>query len=100
MKKEAKPRTFAEMMDFLAADEREAIEGYEEIISMVEDEHVVKQLEEILAEERAHLAYLERAKEDPSADYEDPHGQPQPAWEAIADPLGEAAETIDPEWMQ
>ena len=100
MEKEAKPRAFAEMMDFLAAGEREAIEGYEEIISMVEDEHVIEQLEKILAEERAHLAYLERAKEDPSADYEDPHGQPQPDWEAIADPFAEIEETIDPEWMQ
>ena len=100
MEKEAKPRTFAEMMDFLAADEREAIEGYEEIISMVEDEHVVKQLEEILAEERAHLAYLERAKSDPAADYEDPHGQQQPAWEAIADPFAELEETIEPDWME
>lgn len=63
-------KTFAEQMDFLAADEQEAIDGYEKVIAIVEDPHVKEQLEKILLEEKAHKAFLEAVKKDPSLEYQ------------------------------
>lgn len=84
-----KSMSFKERLDFLAKDEQEAIEGYEEIIALEEDENVKRQLEKILVEEKAHKAYLEKAKEDPSAIYEEP-----------LPPDQEIDFAIDPEWME
>ena len=78
---------FEEQMDFLAKDEQEAIEGYEEVIGVVEDEHVKEQLEKILVEEKVHLAFLEQVKQDPSVNYEEPLPE-------------QAVETLDLEWME
>lgn len=64
--------TFDDKMDFLAGDEEEAIDGYDEIIPEVEDEHIKDQLTHIRDEEKAHKKYLNDVKEDPSIDYEDP----------------------------
>ena len=72
LKEEDKLETFDDKMDFLAKDEDEAIEGYEEVIPEVEDEHVKDQLEKIKTEEEAHKEYLEKVKEDPSIDYVEP----------------------------
>ena len=66
---EPKLETFDEQMDFLAADEQEAIDGYEKVIALVEDEHVKAQLEKILVEEKAHKEFLEKVKEDKSLEY-------------------------------
>lgn len=63
------PMTFEEQMDFLAADEDEAISGYEKIIAECEDEHVKEQLEKILIEERAHKEFVEKVKTDRSLEY-------------------------------
>ena len=67
--KEPKLETFDEQMDFLAKDEQEAIEGYEKVIALVEDEHVKEQLEKILIEEKAHKEFLEKVKGDHSLEY-------------------------------
>ena len=67
--KEPKLETFDEQMDFLASDEQEAIDGYEKVLALVEDEHVKAQLEKILEEERAHKEFLEAVKKDPSLEY-------------------------------
>ena len=64
--------TFDDKMDFLAGDEEEAIDGYDEIIPEVEDEHIKDQLTHIRDEEKAHKKYLNDVKEDPSIDYEEP----------------------------
>lgn len=66
---EDRPMTFEEQMDFLAADEDEAIAGYEKIIAECEDEHVKEQLEKILIEERAHKEFVEKVKEDRTLEY-------------------------------
>lgn len=66
------PQTFEEKMDFLAADEQEAIDGYEKIIATIDDEHVKEQLNKIMIEEKAHKEYLEKVKEDQSIDYTEP----------------------------
>ena len=60
-----------EKMDFLADDEQEAIDGYDEVIDSVEDEHLKDQLEHIRDEEIAHKEFLDAAKKDPDVDYED-----------------------------
>ena len=67
--KEPKLETFDEQMDFLAKDEQEAIDGYEKVLALVEDEHVKEQLEKILEEERAHKEFLEAVKKDKSLEY-------------------------------
>lgn len=64
--------TFNDKMDFLAGDEEEAIDGYDEIIPQVEDEHIKDQLTHIRDEEKAHKKYLNDVKKDPSIDYEEP----------------------------
>ena len=64
--------TFDDKMDFLAGDEEEAIDGYDEIIPEVEDEHIKDQLTHIRDEEKAHKKYLNDVKKDPSVDYKEP----------------------------
>ena len=71
-------KTFEEQMDFLAADEQEAIDGYDEIIALVEDEHVKEQLNKIKTEEIAHKEFLEKVKEDHSLEYTEPLEQEEP----------------------
>ena len=66
---EPKLETFDEQMDFLAADEQEAIDGYEKVLALVEDEHVKEQLQHILDEEIAHKEFLEAVKKDKSLVY-------------------------------
>ena len=68
-------KTFDEQMDFLASDEQEAIDGYEQVIALVEDEHVKAQLEKIKTEEIAHKEFLEKVKEDHSLEYTEPLDQ-------------------------
>ena len=58
-------------LDFLAKDEDEAIEGYEDVIDSIDDEHLIDQLDHIKDEEEAHKKFLDAAKEDPSIDYDD-----------------------------
>ena len=69
---EPKLDTFEEQMDFLAKDEQEAIDGYEKVLALVEDEHVKEQLNKILIEEKAHKEFLEKVKEDKELVYEEP----------------------------
>ena len=62
-------------LEFLAKDEEEAIEGYDKVISELdeeEDKELLVQLKKIRDEEQAHLDFLNKAKEDPDAKYEDP----------------------------
>ena len=64
-----------EKLDFLAKDEEEAIEGYDKVIEELdeeEDKDLIVQLKKIRDEEQAHLDFLNKAKEDPDAEYEDP----------------------------
>jgi len=60
-----------EAIDWLSLDEEEAIEGYDEVIDNIDDEHLKDQLEHIRDEEVAHKEFLDAAKEDPSVSYED-----------------------------
>lgn len=62
-------KTFDEQMNFLAKDEQEAIDGYDTVIALVEDEHVKEQLQHIREEEIAHKDYLEAVKKDHSLVY-------------------------------
>lgn len=57
-------------LDFLSKDEDEAIEGYDKVISEIDDDHLKDQLNHIRDEEVAHKEFLDDAKEDPSIDYE------------------------------
>ena len=100
--------TFEQQMDFLMADEDEAIAGYEKVLGLVEDEHVKEQLEKILVEERAHRDFLSAVKEDQSLEYsheeheeeteEEPEGElelpeePSAADEMVEIDLGEIEE--------
>ena len=68
-KDEPKLETFDEQMDFLAADEQEAIDGYDKVLALVDDEHVKEQLEHIREEEIAHKEFLEAVKSDKSLVY-------------------------------
>ena len=68
-KEEPKLETFDEQMNFLASDEQEAIDGYEKVLELVEDENVKEQLEKILEEEKAHKEFLEKVKTDASLTY-------------------------------
>lgn len=64
-------KTFEEKMDFLAADEDEAIAGYHKILEMLgeEDAHIKEQLEKILEEEEAHKKFLQDVKENRELEY-------------------------------
>lgn len=80
---EPKLESFEEQMDFLSADEQEAIDGYEKVLGLVEDEHVKDQLNKILEEERAHKEFLEAVKADPSLEYSHEHTEEEPAEEIV-----------------
>ena len=65
--------TLKEKLDFLAKDEEEAIAGYDKVIDELDDDSPIKaQLKKIRDEEQAHLDFLNKAKEDENAKYEDP----------------------------
>lgn len=62
-------------LEFLAKDEEEAIKGYDKVIDKMNkdgDSKILSQLIRIRDEEKAHLDFLNKAKEDPDAEYEDP----------------------------
>lgn len=62
-----------EKLETLAKDEEEAIEGYDKVIEELDDDSpIVAQLKKIRDEEKAHLDFLNKAKEDPNLKYEDP----------------------------
>jgi hypothetical protein len=67
------PETFEGKMDFLAADEEEAIEGYDKVLLALEEgDPVREQLEKIRDEEVAHKEFLEKVKSDKNAIYKAP----------------------------
>lgn len=66
------PDSFEDIINFLKADEDEAIIGYEKAIAKVEDEFIKSQLVKIAIEEKAHKAYLEKVLEDPTVEYTEP----------------------------
>lgn len=53
-------------------DESEAISGYDKTLKTVDNPHMRDQIEKIRDEEVAHKEYLDKAKTDPNAVYEDP----------------------------
>ena len=64
-----------ELLEFLAKDEEEAIDGYDEVIAKLDKEQdasLIEQLTKIRDEEQAHLDFLNEAKENPNLKYEDP----------------------------
>ena len=65
----AVPTSFEEQMDYLAADEDEAIAAYEQVIPLVAEENVKEQLNKILEEEKAHKAFLDAVKGNHSLVY-------------------------------
>lgn len=72
---ETLPETFEGKIDFLAADEEEAIEGYDRVLLALDGDEYVnvrKQLEIIRDEEVAHKEFLEKVKSDLSTVYVDP----------------------------
>lgn len=76
---------FKDKMDFLAKDEQEAIDGYDEVLDTLGDEtsdFVKDQLKKIKTEEEAHKDYLEKVQEDPSIEYTEPLEAEEPAEEA------------------
>ena len=83
--KEPKLETFDEQMDFLAKDEQEAIDGYEKVLELVDDDFVKEQLTKILEEERAHKEYLEKVKEDKTLEYSHEHKEEEPKEEPVDD---------------
>ena len=71
-----KLETFADKINFLTADEEEAIEGYDKILLTLTDKkyaNIKKQLEIIRDEEVAHKEFLEQALTDLNAVYIDPN---------------------------
>jgi len=66
------PAEFNDQMDYLSADEEEAINAYAAVINKVDDEHVKDQLTKIETEEKAHKDYLEKVKDDKTIDYVEP----------------------------
>ena len=83
--KEPKLETFDEQMDFLAKDEQEAIDGYDKVIALVDDEHVKEQLEHILDEEKAHKKFLEDVKKDKTLVYSHDEHEEEPKEDKIDD---------------
>ena len=72
---ETLPETFEGKIDFLAADEEEAIEGYDKVLLALDGDkysNVRKQLEIIRDEEVAHKEFLEKVKSDLGTVYVDP----------------------------
>lgn len=73
---ETLPETFEGKIDFLAADEEEAIEGYDKVLLALDGDEYVnvrKQLEIIRDEEVAHKEFLEKVKTDLDTIYVDPN---------------------------
>lgn len=73
---ETLPETFEGKIDFLAADEEEAIEGYDKVLLALDGDkysNVRKQLEIIRDEEVAHKEFLEKVKSDLGTVYVDPN---------------------------
>ena len=66
-------KTLKEQLEFLAKDEQEAINGYDEVIASLGDNPIVAQLKKIRNEEVAHLNFLNEAKENPDLEYVDPN---------------------------
>ena len=66
------PDDFEGQIDFLVADEQEAIDGYEKVLNKIEDEHVANELEKIETEEKAHKEFLDTVKDNPEAEYVEP----------------------------
>lgn len=85
------PETFEDMMDFLAKDEEEAIDGYEKVIAKLDDEHIIKELRKIETEEKAHKAFLLAVKDNPEAVYVEPLEQEEEPEEAEEEPKEEAS---------
>lgn len=89
-KEEPKLETFDEQMDFLAADEQEAIDGYDKVLALVDDEHVKEQLNKILVEEKAHKEFLEKVKEDKTLEYyHEEHEEEKKEDDVKEEPLGD-----------
>lgn len=85
-KEEPKLDTFEEQMDFLAADEEEAISGYDLVLGLVKDEHVKEQLHHIRDEEVAHREFLRAVKDDPTLVYShEEHEKPEEDEEEMVD---------------
>lgn len=61
--------TYEDQITYLVKDEDEAIEGYEKVLNLIEDENVKEQLEKILEEEKAHKEFLEKVISDKSLKY-------------------------------
>lgn len=72
------PEDFEGQIDFLAADEDEAIKGYDAVIKVIEDEHIKGELEKIKTEEVAHKEFLEKIKADPTVVYTGPLIEEEP----------------------
>ena len=66
------PDDFDGIMDFLKADEDEAISGYKKAIAKVDDKFVRDQLDKIATEEEAHKDYLEKVVDDHTVEYTEP----------------------------
>ena len=69
-----KNSSFDELMDFLADDEEQAIQGYDEVIEQLDDEFVIEQLRKIIKEEEDHKKYLEEVKKNHKLEYVDEGG--------------------------
>lgn len=65
-------KSYEELIDFLIADEDEAIKGYDGVLAQLEDEHVIEELNKVRTEEVAHKEFLEKVKEDKGAIYVEP----------------------------
>jgi len=91
-KEEEVPETHEGQMDFLAKDEDEAIEGYDEVIEKTDNEHLAGELEHIRDEEIAHKEFLEIAKENPNATYEHAEEEVDPFNQDFDEPTDESLE--------
>lgn len=65
-------KSYEELIDFLIADEDEAIKGYDEVLAQLDDKHVIEELNKVRTEEVAHKEFLEKIKEDKTAIYVEP----------------------------
>ena len=66
------PKSYEELIDFLIADEDEAIKGYDKVLAQLDDKHVIEELNKVRTEEVAHKEFLEKIKEDKTAIYVEP----------------------------
>lgn len=98
---ETLPETFEGKIDFLAADEEEAIEGYDKVLLALDGDEYVnvrKQLEIIRDEEVAHKEFLEKVKTDLDTIYVDPNEEKDKE-EEIVDLDTETDESLKEECM-